>query len=208
MIYETLGPPMSNGLPMFHSFTGYDTVSQFFGRGKKSCFSAWLSFPDVTAAFETICLNPFKEIPIESDEFALVERFACVLYERCTEALKVNTLREELFTKRPLENLPPTQAALFQRTKRAIYHASIWASSTNPILGSPDPCKWGWTLKDEGWKPYWTDLPDASQAVSLLVKCGCKSDKPCKTSHCKCTALGFSCTTRCECSGMCEQDYS
>ena len=47
---------------------------------------------------------PINEIAVESDEFALIERFACVVYERCTEALKVNVLRDELFTKRPLES--------------------------------------------------------------------------------------------------------
>jgi len=44
----------------------------------------------MTAAFETMCLHTFKEITIESDEFALIGRFASVVYERCTEALKVN----------------------------------------------------------------------------------------------------------------------
>eukprot|EP00794_Sanderia_malayensis_P002000 gene2000-2275_t len=30
-----------------------------------------------------------KEISMESDVFALVERFVCVVYERCTEAVKI-----------------------------------------------------------------------------------------------------------------------
>ncbi len=122
-----------------------------------------------------------------SDESVVIERFVCITYERCTDAVKVNTLREELFTKRPLGNLPPTRAALFQHTKRAIYQASIWASSARHIIGAPDPSNWGW-------------IPDASNAISVLVKCGCKSDRPCRTNRCKCTRM-------CGCGGICDEEY-
>ena len=100
----------------------------------------------MTTAFEAMCLNPFQEIANKNEEFALIERFAY-------EALNVITLREELFTNRPLENLPPTKAALLQHTKRAIYHASIGASSTNPIIGVPVLCNWGWTFTSDSGKP-------------------------------------------------------
>ena len=36
-IANTLGPDRCEALPMFHAFTGYDTVSCFGGRGKKNC---------------------------------------------------------------------------------------------------------------------------------------------------------------------------
>ena len=47
-----LGPKTSRALPMSHSFTGCDTTSCFFGKGKKSAWEAWKSFPDMTETFK------------------------------------------------------------------------------------------------------------------------------------------------------------
>ena len=38
-----LGAETSRAFPMFHSFTGCDTTSCFFGEGKKSAWEAWKS---------------------------------------------------------------------------------------------------------------------------------------------------------------------
>ena len=46
-----LGPDKCKALPVFHSFTGCDTVSSFSGKGKKSAWEAWNSYPLVTEAF-------------------------------------------------------------------------------------------------------------------------------------------------------------
>ena len=54
-----LGPEMSQALPMFHSFTGCDTTSCFFGKGKKFVWDAWKSFPDVTEAFKFLQDHPY-----------------------------------------------------------------------------------------------------------------------------------------------------
>lgn len=37
-------------LPMFHALTGCDTVSCFHGKGTKSAWAAWNSYPEVTDA--------------------------------------------------------------------------------------------------------------------------------------------------------------
>ena len=47
-IYKKLGPDLCNALAFFHSFTGCDTSSSFFGKGKTTLFDAWLSFPQIT----------------------------------------------------------------------------------------------------------------------------------------------------------------
>ena len=41
----------------------------------------------------------------------------------------------------------------------------------------PDFVEWGWKLdeKVKQWVPFWTDLPDASFACSLLLHCGCQN---------------------------------
>ncbi|KAG0728449.1 hypothetical protein GWK47_032424 [Chionoecetes opilio] len=48
-----LGKDRSTALPMFHSFTGCDTTSAFFGKGKKSVWEAWNAYVEVTEASTT-----------------------------------------------------------------------------------------------------------------------------------------------------------
>ena len=52
----------------------------------------------------------------------LIERFVVLLYSRISTALTVNEARQELFSKksRDIKNIPPTQAALLQCTKRRL----------------------------------------------------------------------------------------
>ena len=46
-VYKNLGQEKSLALPVFHSFTGCDTTSAFYGRGKKSAWEAWNCFEEV-----------------------------------------------------------------------------------------------------------------------------------------------------------------
>ena len=47
-IVSSLGSNRSGALPMFHAFTGCDTVSSFLCKGKKSAWQTWIHFDDVT----------------------------------------------------------------------------------------------------------------------------------------------------------------
>ena len=48
---KALGEEICMALPFWYAFTGCDTVSQFAGRGKKTAWKAWTSFPRVTETF-------------------------------------------------------------------------------------------------------------------------------------------------------------
>jgi len=50
-VYEDLGGEKSLALPVFHDFTGCDTTSTFYRRGKKSAWEVRKCFNDVTEAF-------------------------------------------------------------------------------------------------------------------------------------------------------------
>ena len=103
-------------LPVFHAFTGCDTVSAFGGRGKKTAWKVWEVFPDVTEAFKHILL---MENDISESTLSVLERFVVLLYDRTSDHENVNDARKWLFTKisRTLKNIPPTQAALRQHVK-------------------------------------------------------------------------------------------
>ena len=53
-------------LPMFHAFTGYDIVSAFCGRGKKTAWNTWKVYPEVIKAFEE-----FPMMRIETSDMAM-----------------------------------------------------------------------------------------------------------------------------------------
>lgn len=198
-----LGRDKSLALPVFHSFTGCDTTSAFFGRGKKSAWEAWVCYPEVTNAFTYIASNPFSNVEIGSECFQLLEHFTVVLYDKTSDLEHVDEARLELYCQKGknMETIPPTQGALLQHTKRVVYQAGIWCSSDLPEQHAPIPEGWGWTLNDDtqSWVPIWTVLPVASQACSELVKCGCKSQTGCSSARCACNKAKWKCTALCSC---------
>ena len=57
-IARALGPAKAVSLPMFHAFTGCDTVSFFRGKGKKSAWQTWKSMEEVTQTFQNLLNDP------------------------------------------------------------------------------------------------------------------------------------------------------
>ena len=202
-IAEHLGPQRSRALPVFHSITGCDTVSFFSGRGKTSAWDVWNVFPQITDTFAMLAAVP-DEIPEEA--MGVIERFVVLLYSRASSQMTVNKARQDLFSKgkRTIENIPPSQAALLQHTKRAVFQAGhIWANALVPKPTLPSPSDWRWEKDGKGWKPVWTLLRQAQQMCYELIHCGCK--KGC-TRRCKCVKASLACTALCDCGGACNQD--
>ena len=201
-ISNSLGPLKSRLLPVFHAFTGCDTVSSFAGIGKKTAWDTWKAFPEISNAFLEMTDQP-TTISRES-VLPLLERFVVLMYDRTSEASGVNEARKVLFAHkgRKIDSIPPTQEALYQHAKRATYQAGlIWirCRSLNPVLPSPD--LYGWKQQDNGiWTPYWTSLDEAASSLKELVHCGCT--KGCR-SRCKCVKSALPCTALCKCGGDC-----
>ena len=98
-------------LSVFHAFTGCDTVSAFAGRGQKTAWETWKSFPEVTDALQELLAMPSE---VSEGSRSLIERFVLLMYDRTSECMEVNYARKHLFSQksRTLENIPSTQAAL------------------------------------------------------------------------------------------------
>ena len=71
-IAKELGYEKALSLPMFHAFTGCDTVSSFAGRGKKTAFDIWKSFNEVTPVFSTLLTDPSE---LNDDCMSVMEAF-------------------------------------------------------------------------------------------------------------------------------------
>ena len=57
-IATSLGAEKAQTLPMFHAFTGCDTVSSFAGKGKKTALDTWRSFNAATEVFARLVTRP------------------------------------------------------------------------------------------------------------------------------------------------------
>ena len=99
-IAKTLGPDQCIELPMFHAFTGCDTVPFFGGKGKKTAWNTWKAYKEVTPAF---CALAAKPSPQTIQEWlGLLERFVILLYDRSSSQLQecVNQARKQIFTQK------------------------------------------------------------------------------------------------------------
>ena len=201
-IANTLGPNRCTALPLFHAFTGCDTVSFFSGRGKRTAWNNWMAFGDVTQALCTLVDTPDA---IETC-IQVLERFVVLMYERTSNLSSVNQARMQLFTQkdRMIDNIPPTHAALVQHTKRAIYQGvHCWGQMMVATPDLPPPDDWGWKRRETGgWDVNWTTLPEATDVCRELLRCRCQ--KGCKT-RCKCVKAALECTALCQCGDQCSR---
>jgi len=90
-ISNKLGSGMSKALPVFHAFTGCDTVSCFAWRGKKTAFTVWKNFPAVTDTLLQLAATPTS--PISETCMEHLEHFLILMYNRTSNKTNVNEAR-------------------------------------------------------------------------------------------------------------------
>ena len=189
---------------MFHALTGCDTVSAFNGRGKLTAWSVWESFPELTDALSEVS---HENTVITEACMNSIERFVILLYDRTSAGNDINIVRKKLFAKkgRPPESIPPTQHALVQHVRRAVYQGALcWGQALHVQPDLPCPTEWGWQKTSAGqFKPLWTTLPEAAKICNELIKCGCKK---CCTGRCRCKNSALPCNSLCSCVWECNRD--
>lgn len=200
-----LGPQRCAVLPLFHALTGCDTVSCFYGKGKKTAWSAWNSYPALTHAMLGI-INDTDSYTSQST-LSILERFIIIMYDRTSECCDLDSARKQLFLKKckSLETLPPTSNAFIQHIRRAILQAVIcWSHSLEKQHENCDASDWGWCYVENRWQPIWMTLPEVAKSCRELISCTCK--KGC-SGRCSCHKANLSCTALCHCDGECTQKY-
>jgi hypothetical protein len=119
-----LGQPVCEGLLFWYAFSGCDKVFNFAGRGKTTAWQIWKVYDEVTDVFRSFSSKSDDHF-IDDNSVKVLERYVCILYSKTTELSDVNECRRMMFTKkgRTVDNIPPTNNALLQHIKRAVYQA-------------------------------------------------------------------------------------
>ena len=106
-----------------------------------------------------------------------------------------------------LKVYPPTNGALDLHISRAHYVSMLWKNSLENIMCLPPVEEFGWSIDGNGFfDPLRCNLPPAPQAITNLVKCGCKTGCP---INCKCRSNKIGCTELCHCSkSSCRNMYN
>ncbi|ELU01310.1 hypothetical protein CAPTEDRAFT_215858 [Capitella teleta] len=110
-IVENLGPLRSLCLPAFHALSGCDTVSSFFGKGKRSAWQAWQACPGLTSALLELS-SPVSHHFVKR-VLPIIETFVTRLYGVESVDL-VNAARKTLFLNKGIQfvQIPPSSDAL------------------------------------------------------------------------------------------------
>jgi len=183
-IASALGSDVTAALPAFHAFTGCDTVSAFFGKGKKRPFAMMRK---ATNHIHTFHLVGNSAVDLSSDVENSLEQFVCAMYGY-PRSRNTGDVRYHMFQSRyglqlsqllpsssttgmDLSLLPPALGSLRCHCKRANYQAYIWthAHISNPQLPSPIGC--GWKLStDNKLEIDWNDdLIMPQDLIDVLV---------------------------------------
>jgi hypothetical protein len=141
-IAAALGHDITCALLGLHAFTGCDTTSAFFRKGKKSPFNIMRKNCEFVETFKCLGSSPNC---VESKTLNTLEHFVCVMYGN-SKMQNVNKLRCQQFQSRysgtpedlissasssgmDLSLLPPCRSTLKMHCLRANYQTFIWRKS-------------------------------------------------------------------------------
>lgn len=193
---ETILPKCKEHILFLHAFTGCDTTSAFFQRGKNVFANNFEKRLDLQNA-ATIFKNECKDV---DDILKAGVTCTLALYGAPQKIKDLNTLRYNSFLKATgkntcvkLPSLPPTVDAAFGHFKRVYLQIQTWLG--REIL----PEEWGWKYECGILMPQTMTQPPAPDALIKMIFCTCKTG--CGAS-CGCRKSGLHCTVAClECNG-------
>ena len=178
-----LTDPMQ-ALPIFHAYTGCDTVSLLRTRSKKSAWDTWKAFDGVTATFLALSTGA---VEMNDDHVASLEQFTILLYDHISNVVNIDEACQELFIEkgRYMNAIPPIRAALVQHIKRAVYQGGhCWGKMLEIII-----CM----ASAEDWDGFDPQVWKGSQcALALLLDLGehcCQGASPLRLPKRMCTKM-------------------
>lgn len=182
--FEIRYPNCFKYILFMHSFTGCDSTSAFYNKGKKKFVQILEERSDVrdkaqifyeenstidqileagqycTAVFygtaKDVLRNKLKKV---NDWPSYLEQM------RCNSFVKATTQKNAV----KLSSLVPSVDALNQHIKRVFLQTQLWLGNKNI-----NPLDWGWIQKEDYLEPVKTSCPPAPQELLKMIFCNCK----------------------------------
>ncbi|KAJ8684487.1 hypothetical protein QAD02_020279 [Eretmocerus hayati] len=184
---------LNNLVGFLHVFTGCDTTSTFFKRGKKK-FCQLMSSHEEMQKLASYFYDPQarKDI-ISSYGCKLVAYMYSDGLSDNLHEVRVNHYYKNLKAKSfDLKNLPPTKQAAEQHAFRVYYELQkIFNYTKNPL-------DWGWKKTDYGLRPV--PITDRGflipKDILLMISCSCTTG--CQSKRCSCRKRGLKCSDLCK----------
>lgn len=182
-------PTLARYILFYHAFTGCDTTSAIFNKGKLKITTLLKKFVNLEIAIDTFLDR--KSDPDSID--AAGENVLVALYGGQNED-SLNKLRYDGFSrsitksKFNLASLPPTKAAARQHSLRTFHQIQHWMGNNLPAES------WGWKHGSRGLTPILTLQDPAPKELLEFVQCRCA--KGCG-SRCSCKKAGLNCSEAC-----------
>lgn len=140
-IWKTIGNDKCLCLPAVHALSGCDTVSSFYGIGKKK---VWRQILKLTEG-DLRKLSTFQNT--EAPESVNIARnFVVKLYDSTNKMTEyhssLNQLRFKMSVSRAVSvaNLPPSEATFLQHVKRAVWQCKTWTTAHIQLPDIPAEC--------------------------------------------------------------------
>ena len=186
-------------LPAFHALTGRDSVSAFYGYGKKK---AWKASQSRQGSGDVENLTSLRENNIQR-AIPVARKLVSLMYDPQDKHRlahnNLNQLREKIASVKNVlvHKLPPSEPAFLEHVKRAAFQCRIWmlAGEPKPDIHYPDAN--GWNRQAGILHPTYFEGPTAAEMLNELV-CSCRGSKPC-INNCTCMKNGLTCTEECMC---------
>ena len=198
-IAVALGPSMCKALPSIHALTGSDTVSSFYGIGKKTALNMAriLQNPDLP------CLQD-----LDDDQCVDVSRqFVVALYDPKKKFKgshsSLNELRFRLAAQisMSIAKLPPSEPSFRQHVRRASWQTKTWTTAHIPMPEISEPANNGWITQDGLLTPQYFEGPTALDKMKDFY-CGCMGKTMCSDEEkCPCHKASVACSEICRCEG-------
>ncbi|GBP85752.1 hypothetical protein EVAR_97248_1 [Eumeta japonica] len=195
MIYETLNNQSLKNIILFaHAFTGCDTTSAIFGKGKKKLLDTVTKNSQLMQYVE-VFYNPNASL---TDIEVAGEQMMLSLYgligtdltaSQCRVSQVLNTIKKSK-TAINLANLPPTSAAVRLHSYRVYYQVQIWLNNK-----SLNPENFGWIKSETMYLPQKTTEILAPEKLLKLIHCSCIKDC---SNRCGCKKAGLPCSSLCK----------
>ena len=202
-------------LLFIHAWSGCDTVSAIYGRGKALMVSLLRSSSTLKRAARLFTNPTSTQTDIGNAAVLIMKLMYGGSIDEALSKLRYSkylnmTCREDIHPEKLSstgiicpEKLPPTSRASFFHGLRTYHQVMLW--SLNGSENKPD--EWGWENTDNILTPIKTDLEVAPKSVRKVIRCNCKSLKnACSSRNCSCRKNNVQCIS--SCSGCHGEDCS